>query len=200
MHWPPYFTLDLAALGLLPADWEAQVRAGATAPERVTVATPGMPSPDDGQFSILAGTDVRARFGWLWDLYHRPIRDFVAQSAGRPVFPANRVSSAMTLNILEGSGATQEWHSDATAMTGVFFATTLAEGEGGELEFRHPDGRIAQLRPRAGVFTCFSGPIQHRVAPLTASTQRLSFPLLFYASAEDQPFASVDDRYEMSAE
>ena len=200
MHAPPYFTLDLAALGLLPGDWEEQVRAGAAAPERVTVANPLTPSPEDGKFSILAGADVRARFGWLWDLYHGPIRAFVTQSAGRPVFPANRVSSAMTLNILTGSGADQDWHTDATAMTGVFFATSMAEGEGGELEFRHPDGEVTQLRPRAGVFTCFPGPIQHRVAPLTAPIQRLSFPLLFYASVEDQPFASADDRYEMSTE
>ncbi|MCW3848211.1 2OG-Fe(II) oxygenase [Sphingomonas sp. LB-2] len=199
MHWPPYFVLDLAAQELLPADWAEQVRAGAAGPERIMVVNPLTPSPEDGRFSILDGTAVRARFGWLWDLYHGPIRKFVAQSAGRPVFPANRISSAMTLNILTGAGAEQDWHTDATAMTGVFFATTMAEGEGGELEFRSADGEIAQLRPRAGVFACFSGRIEHRVTPLTTSIQRLSFPLLFYASAEDQPFASAHDRYELSA-
>jgi hypothetical protein len=198
MHWPPCSTFDLAAQGLLPEDWVEQVRAGAEAPERVTVATPGVSRPDDGQFSILEGTDVRARFGWLWDLYHRQIRDFVTQSFGGPIFPANRVSSAMTLNILEGAGATQAWHNDATAMTGIFFATTLAEGEGGELEFRRDDGEIAQLRPLAGLFVCFPGPIAHRVAPLLAPIQRLSFPLIYYASIEDQPFASEHDRYELS--
>jgi hypothetical protein len=200
MHWPPYLTLDLAAQGLLPENWVAQVRAGAAAPERVTVATPGEPRPEDGQFSILPGPDVRARFGWLWDLYHRQMRDFVTQGFGRPAYPANRISSAITLNILEGTGATQEWHVDATAVTGIFFATTLAEGEGGELEFRRDDGAIAQFRPRAGTFVCFPGPISHRVAPLSSPIQRLSFPLIYYDSVEDQPFASAHDRYEMSPE
>ena len=198
MHWPPYFTLDLVAQDLLPADWLEQVHAGAAAPERVAVTTPGMPLPGDGQFSILAGTDVCARFGWLWDLYHRQIRDFVTQSFARPAFPANRVSSAITLNILEGAGAGQDWHTDANAVTGIFFATTLTEGEGGELEFRRPDGETAQLRPHAGVFACFPGHVSHRVAPLSLPTQRLSFPMIYYDSVEDQPFASVHDRYELS--
>lgn len=196
MHCPPYFTLDALAQGLLPRDWEAQVRAATAAPERVAIVTPGMPLPSDGQFSILDGTAVRARLGWLWDLYHRPLRAFVTQHFGDAIFPANRVSSSITLNILEGLGAEQDWHTDTTRVTGVFFATTLAEGDGGELEFRGGDGETARLRPRAGTFACFSGPISHRVAPLLRPMQRVAFPMLFYASAEDQPFASQHDRYE----
>lgn len=195
----PYFAMDLAAQGLLPADWEAQVRAAADAPERVIVPVSALgPSPEDGQFSILPGPDVRARLGWLWDLYLGPMRDFVTQSFGQDIFPANRVSSAITLNILAGEGATAEWHVDATAMTGIFFAATRAEGEGGELQFRDDSGETASLLPRVGTFVCFPGSISHRVAPLLSPTPRLAFALLFYASAEDQPFASADDRHEMS--
>jgi hypothetical protein len=146
----------------------------------------------------LSGASVRARFGWLWDLYHGPFREFVRQSFERPVFPANRVSSAITLNILEGVGAGHDWHNDANPVTGVFFASTLAEGEGGALEFRQPDGEIAHLQPCSGTFICFPGRISHRVAPLRVPGPRLSFAMLYYGSIEDQPFANIDDRYEMS--
>lgn len=197
MHWPPYFTLDLTALGLLPRDWAEQVRAATEAPERTNVQSGAEPVPGDEQFSILAGADVRARFGWLWDLYHGPLREFVTQSFGQPAFAANRVSAAITLNILEGHGAGHDWHTDANAVTGVFYASTMA-GDGGELEFRHAGYEIAHLRPRAGTFACFPGAVSHRVAPLTGAGQRLSFPMVYYASAEDQPFASAHDRYELS--
>jgi hypothetical protein len=33
------------------------------------------------------------------------------------------------------------------------------------------------------------------VAPLLTATRRLSFPMTYYASADDQPFASENNRY-----
>jgi hypothetical protein len=198
MHWPPYFALDLTAQGLLPRDWAEQVQAATEAPERTIILTGAAPQPGDERFSILAGADVRARFDWLWNLYHRPLREFVGQSLGRPAFAANRISSAITLNILEGKGAGHDWHTDANAVTGVFFASTM-DGDGGELEFRHPDRDIAQLRPRAGTFVCFPGAVSHRVAPLKRTRQRLSFAMIYYDSVDGQPFASPDDRHELSA-
>lgn len=198
MEWRPYFTFDLATHGLMPADWKAQLRAAALAEERIVVATPTEPSPYDGQFSILEGGPVRARMPWLARLYRGELRNFVTRSLGCTAYPANRVSSSITLNILRGEGAGQDWHTDQTLATGVLFATTLAEGEGGELEFRNDAGDTARLSSRAGLFVCFPGPIQHRVAPLLSAGERLSFPMVYYASAEDQPFASAGDRYEAS--
>jgi len=135
---------------------------------------------------------------WLADLYRGELRNFVTRSLGCTAYPANRVSSSITLNILRGEGAGQDWHTDQTLATGVLFATTLAEGEGGELEFRNDASDTARLSSRAGLFVCFPGPIQHRVAPLLSAGERLSFPMVYYASAEDQPFASAGDRYEAS--
>ncbi len=195
----PWFALDVVAAGLLPEDWLAQVLAAARAPERIAVQTGVAPKPEDDIFSILPGPAVRARLGWLWELYLGPLRAFASESFGRPLYVANRVSSAMTLNILDGIGAEQAWHADSNAVTGVFYATTHA-GEAGALELRDSDGSVAQFRPRAGMFVCLRGHLQHRVVPLDSRCQRLSFALLYYDSPTDQPFASADDRHEMSAQ
>ena len=198
MNWPPHFVLDLNGQNVLPHDWSAQVHAATHAPERLIVRSGADIAPGDEKFSILEGADVRARFDWLWRLYLGPIlRTFVADRFGRPVYPANRVSSAITLNILEGVGAETDWHTDANQVTGVFYAA-VPVGFGGELEFRHPGRPIVQIHPRAGTFICFPGAIEHRVVPLRSLEPRLAFAMLFYDSAMDQPFASLDDRHELS--
>lgn len=194
----PYFALDLAAQGLLPHGWAEQVSAATAAPERIVVQTGVELRPEDEQFSILEGAPVRARLPWLWDLYLGPLRSFASERFGSPLFVANRVSSAITLNILDGVGAGQEWHVDSNPVTGVFFATSH-EGDAGALEFQHPDGEIVRVHPRAGMFVCMAKPILHRVAPLDAPGQRLSLAMLYYDSPADQPFANADDRHEMSA-
>jgi hypothetical protein len=198
MNWPPHFLLDLNDQNALPHDWAAQVHAATHAPERVIVQSGADIAPGDEKFSILGGADVRARFDWLWHLYLGSIRAFVADRFGRPVYPANRISSAITLNILEGVGAAADWHTDANAVTGVFYAA-VPEGSGGELEFRHSGCPIAQIHPRAGAFICFPGSIEHRVVPLRSPEPRLAFAMLFYDSATDQPYANLDDRHELSA-
>jgi len=198
MKWPPHFVLDFNDRNALPRDWRAQVHAATHAPERVIVRSGFDIAPGDEKFSILQGADVRARFDWLWRLYLGPMRTFVADCFGRPVYPANRISSAITLNILEGIGAETDWHTDANQVTGVFYASVPA-GSGGELEFRHPGCPIARILPRDGTFICFPGSVEHRVLPLRSLEPRLAFPMLFYDSAIDQPFASPHDRHEWSA-
>lgn len=199
MRWPPYSVLDLSAKGMLPHDWAEQVRAAMAAPERTIVQSWTDIMPGDERFSILEGHAVRARFGWLWDLYHGPLRAFVTESFSKPVFAANRVSSSITLNILEGQTAGHDWHTDVTEITGVFYASDVTEGEGGELEFRDGE-RTATVRPAAGSFVCFPGSVSHRVAPVFSSKPRLTFPLLYYASTHDQPFASEHDCHEFTVQ
>jgi hypothetical protein len=198
MNWPPHFVLDLNNQNALPHDWAAQVHAATHARERLIVGSGADIDQGDEKFSILEGTAVRARFDWLWRLYLGPIRAFVADRFGRPVYPANRISSAITLNILEGVGAETDWHTDANQVTGVFYAAVPEPGAGGELEFRQPGCPIAQIQPGAGTFICFPGSIEHRVVPLRFPEQRLAFAMLFYDSGTDQPFASLDDRHELS--
>lgn len=53
------------------------------------------------------------------------------------------------------------------------------------------------MRPIPGLFVCFPGPAEHRVAPLLAPGTRLAFAMTYYTSADDQPFASEVERYEL---
>lgn len=196
MSWRPYFTFDLEALGLLPGGWRSAVEALADGPDVLDIIT-GEVSADGAawRFSILQGGPVRAALPWFWDLYHGRMRQFASESFGRPLFPSNRLESTTSLNILSGAGATNDWHRDANPVTGVLFATTLSEVEGGCLEFREADGRTCALQPRAGTFVCFAGPCDHRVAPISHECRRLALPMTYYDSVEDQPFASEGQRY-----
>lgn len=197
--WPPYFVWDLAAEGLLPQDWEREI-AGFLAQETqhrlITEASPGAGHDEIWSFSVVTAPAIRERLGWLWKLYHGQLRRFASDSFDVPLFPSNRLDATITLNILEGRGAANIWHRDANPVSGLFFATSLAEDDGGELQFRSSDGRFAEICPRAGLFVCFRGSCEHQVAPLLGRERRLAFPMTYFTSATDQPFASENNRYE----
>lgn len=192
MDWRPFSTLDLAGQGLLPPDWEEAFVTLAGGPERQTViANP------QWSFSVVQGDAIRAHLGWLWRLYHGPLRDFAAQAHGYPLFVSNRLTSAMTLNILSGAGATNDWHRDTNAVTGVFYAH-VAESGGG-VAFRDDAGRIVGLAPRAGLFVCFEGAVEHRVVPLADGGRRLAVAMVYHRSPTDQPPAYGRDIYTLDA-
>lgn len=192
--WPPFHQLDLAEAGLLPPGWLDDVEAAARGPDRQLIEK-GVVDGERWRFTLLPGDLVRERIGWTRDLYHGPLRDFASERYGRTLFPANRLSATVSLNILAGRGAGHGWHTDMNPVTGILFATTLGEGEGGVLEFRAPDGRTASLRPHAGLFLAFVGPVSHRVTPLTVPGPRLALPMNYYNSAADQPEESPLGRY-----
>lgn len=186
--WQPFHTLDLATAGLLPAGWTEQVAALADAPERIAVIdAPGW------NFAIVEGDVLRARLPWFWKLYHGVLRDFASTRTGQPVFASNRLSSATTLNILRGGGATNDWHRDANIVTGVFYAA-IPEGAG-TLTFRDGEQRTAHLAPRPGLFACFPGAVEHRVDPLPDGATRLAIAMVYHASPTDQPPAYGRDVY-----
>ena len=194
MTWPPFFTLDLIEHGLLPQGWEAEARALVDAPERLDLHSE---ASDDGDwsFAILPGNVLRDRLPWLWALYHGALRDFAGQAVGFPLFASNRLHASMTLNILAGIGAWSDWHTDMNPVTGLFFATAADADGAGDLVFRDGAGREARLVPRPGLFVCFEGAVEHRVAPTSSAGPRLSLPLLYYRSATDQPPAYDADSY-----
>ncbi|URW76051.1 2OG-Fe(II) oxygenase [Sphingomonas donggukensis] len=185
---PPCHLLDLVAEGLLPAGWEETVAALADAPECLTLSR-----TDQWSFSVVQGDVVCDRLGWLWELYHGVLRDFATRACSRPVVAAARLRSTMTLNILSGPGASSDWHRDNNAVTGLFFATARTDG-GGDLLFRDAAGRESAVTPRPGLFVCFPGAIEHRVAPI-ADGRRLSLPMVYHDSTADQPPAYGDDVY-----
>lgn len=202
MRWPPYFTLDLNPTGLLPPGWDTEVDALSRGSDKQILAdlpSHGSTNAERWSFSVVTGDRVRERLDWMWRLYHGRFRQFASDSFGTALYPSNRLDATTTLNILEGCGAGNEWHRDANPVSGLFFATSLQPSDGGELQLRASDGRFCEIRPRAGVFVCFNGTCDHQVAPLKTATRRLSFPMTYYASAQDQPFANENNRYEICA-
>jgi hypothetical protein len=199
MSWTPYHSLDLLALGLLADGWDTAIRALLDAPERVAILP--RPGGEDlrWSFDVVEGPMLDERLPWLLPLYHGACRDFAAEAVGYPLFPANRLSAGMTLNILAGVEAESGWHTDMTAVTGVLFVTPAAADGGGDLLFRDADGRTARLAPRPGLFVCFPGEIEHHVAPLRSPGPRLSLPLLYYRDTIGQVRAPVMDEYPLAS-
>lgn len=193
VSWTPYHSLDLLALGLLPDGWDSAMRTLLDAPERIRI----LPGPGGYDlswcFDIVEGHVLDAHLPWLSALYHGVCCDFAARAAGYPLYPANRQSAGMTLNILSGAGAVSDWHQDMTAVTGVLFVTPAQADGAGDLLFRDGAGREARLAPRPGLFVCFPGEIEHHVAPLTLDTPRLSVPLLYYHALTGQVGTPVTD-------
>ncbi len=191
-------TLDASAL--LPPGWQAQVETVAQSAEML-VLEEHLHAPASGLgpwlFAVLPADLASQRFDWLWRLYHGAFQDFASERFGQRLFPANRRSATITLNRLTGLGAGNDWHRDANPVTGVFYATSLSAGEGGQLQVRSEQGVVEELVVSAGTFVCFSGPLEHRVAPLLVAGERLAVAMTYYTSIEDQPFASAHDRYEV---
>lgn len=190
MQWPPCFTLDLVAEGLLPADWEQSVEALGAGP-KLPIITERDP---DWQFSIIEGDGVRAGLGWLFDLYLGAIREFANRSFDRTLFPCRSTKATITLNLLEGAGAHNDWHRDSNPITAVFFARTMAADQGGVLEFRSDDGETFEIVPRAGTLVCMNGRVSHRVTPL-AYGSRISFALLYFDDIASQTFPAETPDY-----
>lgn len=182
--------LDLSEAGLLPPDWQAQVAALAAGPGRQRLIEMAG-AAGHWSFDVVPPEIVTAQLGWLSALYAGPLCQFASAAFGEQLVPARRRSSTVTLNILSGIGATNDWHSDQNRVTGVLYASTHTAADGGQLEFR--DG-TAQY-PQAGVFVCFAGAAEHQVAPLRSAQPRLALAMTFYGAADAQPLANPADRY-----
>ncbi|WP_404367658.1 hypothetical protein AB5I39_13230 [Sphingomonas sp. MMS24-J45] len=191
----PFHTLDLLAADILPPHWQDDVRLLAESPARQVLydGGPDVPGEPAGLFACVDGAAIRSALPWMWALYHNELRSFAAESVGYPLFAANRLRAAITLNILSREGAANVWHTDMNAVTGVFYA--VVPETGGDLMFRDGAGGEAVLRPRAGLFVCFEGAVEHQVTPLAADGRRLAIPMVYHRSAVDQPLAFGDDAY-----
>lgn len=194
--WPPFAALDLAAQGLLPSGWQADIERLADSDARHLII-----AEEGWTFAVVQGAAVRPALPWLWALYHGTLRRFASDWFGSALVAAERLSATLTLNILAGRGARNDWHCDGNPVTGLLFATSLeVPGDGGTLEFRAVDGRHCMVAPRAGMFVCFLGAVEHRVAPLAVAPRRLVLPMNYYRVGERQPRANSDECYAIPAE
>jgi hypothetical protein len=194
LAWRPYFTLDLLETGVLPDGWQSHVSAVANRfAARTELTGDGSTSREarlgqDIVVYVADGSVVKREIPWAWDLYNGLLRDFSGRCFGQSLYPARLERTAININVLRGRGARYEWHVDSNPVTGLLFCSTADAGAGGSLVFRARDSQRALVRPKAGTFICFDArEVDHRVAPLRRSADRISMPMNYYLSAVEQP-------------
>jgi hypothetical protein len=147
------------------------------------------------ELDVVAGDVVARALPWLYQLYSTHLLELASDIAGQKLFPANDITSAININRITGIGGRYEWHVDSNPVTGVLFASTLHPGDGGELHFASEHFQRL-IVPQRGLFFAFDArDIPHRVEPLLRDVCRLSVPMNFYISADNQPRPGDLDTY-----
>jgi hypothetical protein len=125
--------------GLLPADWEHEVREFAaghrTAKELVPTSVTSRESTTVEKIPVMTvgGLTVKERLPWLYDLYHGLFRTLAQQCTSEPVTTARDDRYGAVLNVQEGASMRYECHVDSNPIEGLLYCTTHLPGEGGEL-------------------------------------------------------------------
>lgn len=132
---------------------------------------------------------------WLQKLYVNQLLDWSSEVFKKQLYPAIDIRSSININCLQGLGARYEWHVDTNPATGVLYCTTTNNETGGELIFSR-EGKECVVYTVVGDFLAFDArQIPHRVAPLKVDSDRISVPMNFYTSQEDQYRPSDLDSY-----
>lgn len=188
-----FWSFDLLQLGLLPSDWEQQVkhvveRSGVCTRLDHLSATSREPANSPPlEVCVVTGEPILQNIKWLHDLYAEELATFASEFAGREVVTAIDLQSSVNINLLRGLDARYERHVDSNPVTGILFVTTLLPTDGGELVFEG-QSRNTVILPRAGVFIAFDARnITHYVAALKAPVDRISIPMNYYFAGEEQP-------------
>lgn len=180
-----YTEADVAKLGFLPSDWVQHMRQ--------VVAEHGVESHLDGSSTatreaegtigvdlrVLDGEIIERSLPWLTALYHGALLEMCQQVAGPLIQCSPDVRSSINVNSIQGIGGRYEWHVDTNPLTGILYATTHPEEDGGELFFQTVPPTI--VRPREGNFIIFDArELTHSVLPLKRNVQRLCAVMNYY--------------------
>jgi hypothetical protein len=112
--------------------------------------------------------------------------ELAQKAVGRELVPSQRERSAININMHDFLGSRYDWHVDSNPVTGLLFASTLRESDGGSLVFDDGDGCETSFCPERGRFLVFDARrTPHTVTPLTRPLCRLSIPMNFFF--EDEP-------------
>ena len=187
-----FVSLDLIELNLLPIGWEEEIfnisqnnstqvhLDGTHITSREPKNTPGM------DVYMVEGSIIKDQLNWLYMLYSNQILNFANQYFDGNFECSESLDSAITLNALRGKNSRYELHVDSNPMTGLLFATTHTEEDGGELLFVHNDKKIV-VNPKSGTLLLFDGRgIPHTVLPLKNDSVRISIPMNYYFENQQQ--------------
>lgn len=196
-----YTSFDLLTLGLLPTDWIEQINRVATKYAVYTQldGTSSTSREPEGSEKVdvyvVMGDSIKEHLLWLHELYANQLCGLATKVAGQQVYPSKDLKSGMNINVLRGKGARYEWHVDSNPLTGILYVTTHLPGEGGELVFEKENNRTA-IHPKSGIFIAFDArEIPHTVFPLNQESVRISIPMNYYQSQDEQSRPTNLDSY-----
>lgn len=144
---------------------------------------------------VVTGEKIEQYLPWLFRLYENSMRSLAAEFFGRDLYVSSDRANAININALRGLGSAYERHVDSNSVTGLLFCTTLCAGDGGALVFDSEAGAIA-VYPQAGLFLAFDATATpHYVTPLRRNLTRLSIPMNYYFSENNQNRPNDLDNY-----
>jgi hypothetical protein len=118
-------------------------------------------------------------------LYRELIPTFVRSYIGLEVSPSRFERSSITLNLLRGQGSRYERHVDTNSITGLLFANSLTQDDGGALRLYYPDSPPVNVYPKEGTLLLFDARwVPHEVMPLLRNAMRLSIPMNYFLSTD----------------
>lgn len=120
----------------------------------------------------------------------------VSQWAGCILRPCRHLPALVNVNLLEGTGADYQWHTDGNPVTMVFMLSTLPPEQGGALEVKWGmHGPAVAVQPCYGMATLFAaGDMPHRVAPIKGGL-RISVPVAYEVAGLPDRRQAGDDAY-----
>lgn len=190
-NWFEIYHEDLLGSGILPDDWRMDVEhAVREHSSRQVLTGHSVTAVADhdykNEIDVVVGSDIKLHIPWLYEIYSTVLVSLVSEMFGKRIYPANDLISSVNINCLRGVGSEYEVHVDSNPVTGLLFLSTLDQKMGGELVFeKHPFS--LSINPVSGIFIAFDArQVPHRVAPLLQEVERISIPMNFYDSQDDQ--------------
>lgn len=196
-----YQEYNLQELNLLPTNWDKDLLSLANSNSYLVhldgkSSTSREPSSSEGaDVLVVDGEIIAKKLTWLESLYKNELLELANRGFNNKYTTSNSIQNGININYLKGANARYEWHVDSNPLTGILYATTHNQGDGGELIF-DVNGDVQILYPSKGLFILFDArEIPHTVMPLKVNTFRISVPMNFYFENEEQKRPSDLDSY-----
>lgn len=150
---------------LMPPDWRQQIDNVVKSCGRLVTLQGGKVSTslEDSSFTtvytVVKGIDMEDHLPWLWELYQDSFRGMVSQVAEQEVVVDADKKFGVNINhlSLDTQRDGYELHTDVNHWTALLAASTMDEGDGGELIHVFPNGERTATRIKKGWLYIFDG-------------------------------------------
>lgn len=150
---------------LMPPDWRQQIDNVVMSCGRLVTLQGGKVSTslEDSSFTtvytVVKGIDMENHLPWLWELYQGSFLGMVAHVAGQKVEVDGDKKFGVNINQLrlDTQRDGYELHTDVNHWTALLAASTMDEGDGGELIHVFPNGERTATKIKKGWLYIFNG-------------------------------------------